>query len=103
MATVTQLDVQHATIPQESASYATAIPIRSRYDNWLNGEYKAPVRRQYFSNPAGHHREPLCDVASSTAEDVELALDAAHAAADRWGRTPPAERALILHRIADRV
>jgi aldehyde dehydrogenase len=103
MATVTQLDVQHATIPQGSASYATAIPIRSRYDNWINGEYTAPVRGQYFSNPTPITGQPLCDVARSTAEDVELALDAAHAAADRWGRTSPAERALILHRIADRV
>jgi aldehyde dehydrogenase len=103
MATVSPVDVQHATIPQAAASYAISIPIRSRYDNWINGEYTAPVRGQYFSNPTPITGQPLCDVARSTAEDVELALDAAHAAADRWGRTSPAERALILNRIADRV
>ena len=103
MATVSRLDVQHATLPQGAASYATAIPIKTRYDNWINGKYTAPVRGQYFSNPTPITGQPLCDVARSTAEDVELALDAAHAAADRWGRTSPAERALILNRIADRV
>jgi aldehyde dehydrogenase len=103
MATMSPLEVQHATIPQGAASYVIGIPIKSRYDNWINGEYTAPVRGQYFSNPTPISGQPLCDVARSTAEDVELALDAAHAAADRWGRTSPAERALILQRIADRV
>jgi aldehyde dehydrogenase len=103
MATLSTLDVQHATIPQGTVSYDMPIKIRSRYDNWINGEYRAPVRGQYFSNPTPITGQPLCDVARSTAEDVEVALDAAHAAADRWGRTSPAERALILLRIADRV
>jgi aldehyde dehydrogenase len=103
MATLSTVDVQHATIPQGTASYDTPIKIRSRYDNWINGEYRAPVRGQYFSNPTPITGQALCDVARSTSEDVELALDAAHAAADRWGRTSPAERALILNRIADRV
>ena len=41
--------------------------------------------------------------ARSTAEDIELALDAAHAAAAQWGRTPPAERPNTLLKIADRI
>ena len=45
--------------------------------------------------------EPLCEFAKSTPEDVEKALDAAHAAKDHWGRTSPAERAAILLRVAD--
>jgi aldehyde dehydrogenase len=61
------------------------------------------VRGQYFSNPTPVTGQHLCDVARSTAEDVELALDAAHAAAPAWGRTSYAERANILNKIADRL
>src|SRR5690606_19284079 len=46
--------------------------------------------------------QPVCEVARSTAEDIDVALDAAHAAREAWGRTSPAERALLLHKIADK-
>ena len=75
----------------------------SRYDNWIGGERVAPVRGQYFENPSPVTGRPFCEVARSTAEDVELALDAAHAAAPAWGRTAPAERSVVLNRIADRI
>lgn len=75
----------------------------SRYDNWIGGEWVAPVKGQYFENPTPITGKPFCEVARSTAEDVELALDAAHAAAPAWGKTPVAERALVLNRIADRI
>src|SRR6476661_7675256 len=93
----------NATLPDAARNYAITIPIKSRYDNWINGQYRAPVKGQYFSNPTpitGHH---LCDVARSTAEDVELALDAAHAAAPAWGKTSAAARSIILNKIADRL
>jgi aldehyde dehydrogenase len=45
----------------------------------------------------------LCEVARSNDQDIESALDAAHAAKDAWGRASVAERALILNRIADRM
>ncbi len=92
-----------ATLPESAREIALTIPIRARYDNFINGAYVPPVRGQYFSNPSPITGRPLCEVARSTAEDVELALDAAHAAAPAWGRRAPAERALILHRIADRL
>lgn len=103
MATVSRPDIAHAQLPEGAAAFAITIPIKARYDNWINGQYAAPVKGQYFSNPTPITGQPLCAVARSTAEDVELALDAAHAAADAWGRTAAAERSLILHRIADRV
>jgi aldehyde dehydrogenase len=78
-------------------------PIKARYDNWINGRYAAPVRGQYFENYTPVTGQVLCEVARSTAEDVELALDAAHAASDGWGRTSAADRARILNRIADRL
>ncbi len=75
----------------------------SRYDNWIGGEWKPPVGGQYFENPTPVTGQAFCEVARSTAEDIELALDAAHAAAPAWGKTPVAERSVILNRIADRI
>ncbi|MFJ3704476.1 MULTISPECIES: aldehyde dehydrogenase [Streptomyces] len=74
-----------------------------RYDNFIGGEWVAPVEGRYFDNPSPVNGKVFCQVARSSAADVELALDAAHAAADRWGRTSAAERANILNRIADRI
>lgn len=76
---------------------------QSRYDNWIGNEWVAPVKGQYFENPTPVTGQNFCDVARSTAEDIELALDAAHAAAPAWGKTSVAERAIILNKIADRM
>ena len=75
----------------------------SRYDHWIGGRYVPPVKGQYFENPTPVTGENFCEIARGTAEDVELALDAAHGAADAWGRTGVAERANILNKIADRM
>lgn len=89
---------------QEAIERAKAgIAIRSRYDNFIGGKWVAPVEGQYFDNPSPITGKPVCSVARSGAADVELALDAAHAAKDRWAATSAAERALILTRIADRM
>ncbi|WP_159944841.1 MULTISPECIES: aldehyde dehydrogenase family protein [unclassified Nocardiopsis] len=74
-----------------------------RYDNWIGGEWVRPVRGRYFENPTPVTGRTFTEVARSGAEDVELALDAAHGAAPAWGRTSAAERALVLNRIADRI
>ncbi len=103
MSAPTRPSADLAPLPEGAASYAITIPIKARYDNWINGRYVAPVRGQYFANMTPVTGQVLCEVARSTAEDVELALDAAHAAADAWGRTSAAERARILNRIADRL
>ncbi len=79
------------------------IAVRSKYDNFIGGEWVAPVQGRYFDNPSPITGSTVCQVARSTAEDIELALDAAHKAKDAWGRTSPAERAIILNRIADRM
>ncbi|MEV5597513.1 aldehyde dehydrogenase family protein [Streptomyces sp. NPDC052496] len=76
---------------------------RPRYDHWIGGEYVPPAKGRYFENPTPVTGQPFTEIARGTAEDVERALDAAHAAAPAWGRTSPAERALVLHRIADRM
>ena len=61
------------------------------------------VRGQHFDNISPVTGRVICTVARSTAEDVELALDAAHAAREAWGRTSAAERANLLNKIADRI
>ena len=79
------------------------IAIRSRYDNYIGGKWVAPVKGEYFDNPSPVTGKTFCQVARGTAEDIELALDAAHAAKDAWGKTSQAERAVILNKIADRI
>ena len=79
------------------------VPIRNRYDNFIGGKWVAPAKGQYFTNVSPINGQPLCEIARSTAEDIEKALDAAHKAKDAWGKTAPAERAAILNKIADRM
>ncbi|MEV4706577.1 aldehyde dehydrogenase [Actinoplanes sp. NPDC049316] len=79
------------------------VSYESRYDHWIGGEYVPPAKGQYFANPSPVTGQTFCEVARGTAEDVERALDAAHGAADAWGRTSAAERANILNKIADRM
>ncbi|TCM17875.1 aldehyde dehydrogenase [Novosphingobium sp. PhB165] len=80
-----------------------AAPFAASYDNFIGGAWVPPVAGRYFDNVSPITGKPVCRVARSDSDDIELALDAAHAAKDGWGRTPPAERSLILLRIADRM
>ncbi len=79
------------------------VSYKSRYENFIGGEWKPPVGGEYFDNPTPVTGEVFCSVPRSQAEDIELALDAAHAAKAAWGSTSVAERSLILNRIADRL
>jgi len=78
-------------------------PFKPRYDNFIGGRFVPPTKGEYFLNISPVVGEPFTEIARSTAEDVEKALDAAHAAKDAWGRTSVAERANILNKIADRM
>ena len=73
----------------------------SRYDNFIGGAFVRPAKGQYFENISPVTGKPFTEVARSTAEDIEKALDAAHGAREAWGRTAPAARANILMKIAD--
>ena len=77
--------------------------IKAKFDNFIGGKWVAPVRGAYFDNLSPISGKVLCQVARSTAEDVELALDAAHAAKDAWGRASATERSNVLLKIADRI
>ncbi|WP_414039856.1 aldehyde dehydrogenase [Acidithiobacillus sp. M4-SHS-6] len=76
---------------------------KARYGNFINGRWTEPVGGQYFENITPVTGRVLCEVPRSQGADIELALDAAHAAKDAWALTSPAERATILNRIADRM
>ena len=88
---------------QALESISSKITLRPRYDNFIGGDWVAPKKGEYFSNLSPVTGKPLCEIARSTAEDIDAALDAAHAAKDAWGRTSPAERAAVVNRIADRI
>jgi aldehyde dehydrogenase len=79
------------------------VQFKSRYANFIGGEWCAPAKGQYFENVTPVTGQPFCEIPRSTAEDVERALDAAHGAKARWGRTSPADRAAVLLKIADRL
>jgi len=79
------------------------VQYKARYDNFIGGKWVAPLKGEYFDVITPISGKPYTKAARSGAEDVELALDAAHAAADAWGKTAPAERANILLKIADRL
>ncbi|MDT8311566.1 MAG: aldehyde dehydrogenase family protein [Methylophaga sp.] len=79
------------------------VSFKSRYENFIGGEWVAPVKGQYFDNITPVTGEVICEIPRSGAEDIELALDAAHKAKDAWGRTSVAARSNILLKIADRI
>ncbi|ADI29288.1 aldehyde dehydrogenase family protein [Methylotenera versatilis] len=79
------------------------IPYKTKYDNFIGGKFVAPVKGEYFDVITPITGKPYTKAARSSAEDVELALDAAHAAADKWARTAPSERANLMLKIADRM
>jgi aldehyde dehydrogenase len=79
------------------------VSFKSRYQNFIGGQWVEPVKGEYFENISPVTGKGFCEIPRSSAEDIEKALDAAHAAADAWGRTSAAERAGRLNRIADRL
>ncbi|PZQ49304.1 MAG: aldehyde dehydrogenase [Rhodovulum sulfidophilum] len=78
-------------------------PFKTRYGNFIGGEFVEPVEGRYFDNTSPINGQVITSLARSSAQDIERALDAAHAAKDAWGQTAPAERAQTLLRIADRM
>ncbi len=77
--------------------------VRARYDNYIGGKFVAPLNGKYFTDHSPINGAPLAEFAKSSAADVELALDAAHAAKDAWASISSTQRAAILNRIADRM
>jgi len=90
-------------LQQAMARFAGKTLVRDTYDNFIGGQWVKPVRGEYFDNLSPVTGQSVCKIARSTAEDIELALDAAHKAKEGWGQRSATERANILNRIAQRM
>ncbi|MEU0869802.1 acetaldehyde dehydrogenase ExaC [Nocardia brasiliensis] len=84
-------------------SDTSIVSFAGRYDNFIAGDWAPPMTGRYFDNPSPVDGENFCAVARSSAADIDMALEAAHAAAERWALTSATERANILLRIAERI
>ncbi len=80
----------------EPGSRESNVQVADRYDNFIGGKWVAPVEGRYFENPSPVSGRPFTEIARSTAADVELALDAAHAAKESWAHTSSTERSNML-------
>ncbi|NLC98437.1 MAG: aldehyde dehydrogenase family protein, partial [Actinomycetales bacterium] len=91
------------TVYSPPGSADSPIEVKSRYEHYIGGGWVAPVKGNYFENVSPVNGQVFTEIARGTAEDIEAALDAAHAAAPAWGKASPAERANVLNKIADRM
>ena len=79
------------------------VELKSRYENFIGGHWVAPVNGEYSANVSPATGEPFTEVPRSTTEDVDLALDAAHAAKDAWAEASATERSRVLNKVADAI
>lgn len=84
-------------------SPGSVMTFKSKYGNYIGGEWIVPANGQYFKNESPVNGEIICEIPRSTEDDINLALDAAHAAKEAWGNTSVTERSNILLKIADRM
>jgi len=92
-----------ATIDQLTLVDPASAGIKARYDNFIGGAWIAPTTGEYRDNVTPATGAAFTQVAYSGSADIELALDAAHAAKDAWGATSTTDRARVLLRIADAI
>ena len=90
-------------IYEKPGTAGSLVSFQEQYENFIGGTWVPPVKGEYFDNVSPVNGEVFCRVPRSSAEDINLALDAAHAARDAWGKTSATERSNILLKIADRI
>ena len=90
-------------IYQQPGQPGSIVSVQPRYGNYINGQWVEPSKGLYFDNVSPVTGQPFCQIPRSSAEDIELALDAAHAAKAAWGQTSVTQRANLLLKIADRL
>ena len=81
----------------------SVVLVQPRYENFIGGKWEAPTTGEYSVDLSPATGEPICEVPKSGPQDVELALDAAHTARERWGATTPTQRAAVLNAVADAI
>ena len=97
------MSVIQSTAYDAPGASGSPVALRERYDNFIGGEWIPPTTGEYRGNVTPSTGEVFCEVAHSGAQDIELALDAAHAAKEAWGQRSPAERAAVLNDVADAI
>ena len=97
------MSVIQSTAYDAPGASGSPVALRERYDNFIGGEWIPPTTGEYRGNVTPSTGEVFCEVAHSGAQDIELALDAAHAAKEEWGQRSPAERAAVLNAVADAI
>jgi aldehyde dehydrogenase len=93
--------IEKPSVYPAPGEHGSPVGIKERYENFFGRHWVAPSNGEYRDNPAPAMGKPFKQVAHSSPDDIELALDAAHAAKDAWGETSVTERAAILNEIAD--
>jgi aldehyde dehydrogenase len=92
---------EHVTTYAAPGEAGSPVELKSRYENFIGGHWVPPAEEEYSENPTPSTGEPFCEVPRSTPHDIDLALDAAHAARQAWGETSTTKRAAVLDAIAD--
>lgn len=77
--------------------------VKSKYENFIGGQWVAPQEGNYFDNISPITGEKYSEVPRSTKADVDKAVKVAHKAQAEWGKKSLAERSQLLLDIADRV
>src|SRR5476651_2188218 len=95
--------VQQSTTFEAPGRPGSPVQCKERYENFIGGHWVAPIDGEYRVNLTPATGRAICEVAHSGAQDIELALDAAHAAKDAWGEASTTERAAVLNAVADAI
>jgi aldehyde dehydrogenase len=95
--------IEKGAVYEAPGREGSVVELKARYENFIGGHWVAPTAGEYSTNVTPATGEPFTDVPRSTAEDIELALDAAHAAKEAWGETSTTERSRILNTVADAI
>ncbi|HYK06794.1 MAG TPA: aldehyde dehydrogenase family protein, partial [Gaiellaceae bacterium] len=93
--------IEKGAVYEAPGREGSVVELKARYENFIGGHWVAPTAGEYSTNVTPATGEPFTEVPRSTAEDIELALDAAHAAKEAWGDRSTTERSRILNTVAD--
>ncbi len=95
--------VEKPTTFQAPGQPGSPVQCKERYENFIGGHWVGPIDGEYRVNLTPATGQPICEVAHSGAQDIELALDAAHAAKDAWEETSTTQRSKVLNAVADAI
>ncbi|MBN9621379.1 MAG: aldehyde dehydrogenase [Actinobacteria bacterium] len=95
--------IEKAQVFEAPGREGSPVEVKDRYENYIGGGWVPPAKGEYRENLSPVTGEPFSTVADSTPEDIELALDAAHAAKATWSKSSLEEREKVLLAMADAV